>query len=130
MAIELQILLYAVALAFVQLAIFAIFANLNLGVRYTTGSRDKPPEGVSTITARLERAFKNHTETLPWFAIAVIVATTGEQLDQVTAAASWTYLVARIAYVPAYVSGIQYVRSAIWGVAMISIGTILLKALF
>ncbi|MEM8878548.1 MAG: MAPEG family protein [Pseudomonadota bacterium] len=126
---DLVALLCAVLLAAVQLALYAVPGNLDLGVKYTAGPRDEPPDGLSVTTKRIKRAYENHLETLPWFAIAVLVAHMTGQADGVTAAASWTYLAGRVMYIPLYVFGVPFLRSAVWAVATGAILTIVLRTL-
>jgi uncharacterized MAPEG superfamily protein len=127
---ELQVLLYAVLLAAVQLGLYAIPGNRELGIKYTAGPRDAAPDGLSVRTARIKRAYENHLETLPWFAIAVLVAHATGQGDGVTAFASWTYLTARVIYVPLYVFGVFMLRSVAWAIATGAILVIVLRTLF
>ncbi|MEM1345443.1 MAG: MAPEG family protein [Pseudomonadota bacterium] len=115
MVVELQVLGWAVLLAAAQLVSFAIPANLQLGADYTAGPRDEKRE-LSGIAARLQRAYLNHIEGLVLFGAAAVVVSYGYASTPQTEAAALTYLAARVAYVPAYVSGIPYLRSAIWAV--------------
>lgn len=128
MAIELQQVLYALLLALAHLAVFAVAANLELGVRYTTGPRDEPPD-LSKKCARLGRAYENYLETLPWFIAAVVVTHLAGKVDEVTIWAGWAYLGARVMYVPAYYSGVPLLRSIIWSVAAGAIFLIVIRAL-
>ena len=129
MATELQQLLYAVLLAVAYLGVYAVVANVQLGTRYTAGPRDKPPEGLSTSAQRMGRAYANYLESLPWFAIAVIVSHLSEKADAVTITAGWVYLAARLVYLPAYVIEIPFVRSAVWSIATFAILTIVIRLL-
>jgi len=127
---DLTVLLLAVLLAVIQLVLYAVPANLELERGYAAGPRDEPPRTPLSIrTRRIKRAFDNHVETLPWFAICVLVAHVTGRADAVTAAASWTYLAARIVYVPLYVFGVSIMRSLVWLVALLAIATILLRTL-
>ncbi|MGF1445398.1 MAG: MAPEG family protein [Pikeienuella sp.] len=130
MGVELQVLAWAVLLAGVQLVLFAVPANLELGVGYTAGPRDTaPPRPLSVRCARLQRAFANHIENLVLFAAGVLVVVAGGASSGVTEAAAVVYLVARIAYVPAYALGIPYLRSAIWAVGWLATLTLPLAGL-
>ena len=131
MTAELTVLLLAVLLAVIQLILYAVPANLELERGYAAGPRDDAPRTKLSIrTRRIKRAFDNHVETLPWFAIVVLVAHLSAKTDAITLWASWTYLVARIVYVPLYVFGVYMMRSLVWFVAFLAILTILLRALF
>ncbi len=129
MAVELQQVLYALILALAQLVVYAAVANLEVGPKYTAGPRDEHPRGMSKGCARLGRAFENYLETLPWFLAAVLVAHLANKVDEVTVMAGWTYLAARLAYVPAYYSGVPWVRSIIWFVALVAIFVIVFRIL-
>ena len=127
---ELTALALAGLLQVVQYAIFAVPANVELGVAYTSSPRDTPPpKPLSVLTARLQRAMNNHFEGLILFTLAVVVVTLGDQSTPTTQSAAWTYLGARILYVPAYAFGWRPWRSAIWGVGFLATLTLLIAAL-
>jgi uncharacterized MAPEG superfamily protein len=114
-------LVLAVLLAFVQLTLYAIRANLDHGPRYALSPRDRAPERPETLmTGRLRRAYENHLETLPLFAIAVLVAHVSGSASAITALASPVYLAARVIYIPCYVYGSR-LRSLVWSVAALAI---------
>jgi uncharacterized MAPEG superfamily protein len=127
---ELTALTLAGLLQMVQFVLFAVPANMELGTRYTSGPRDRPPERpLSTLTARLQRALNNHFEGLILFTLAVVVVTLGNQSTPVTQYAAWTYLAARILYIPAYALGWRPWRSAIWAVGFFATLTMIVAAL-
>jgi uncharacterized MAPEG superfamily protein len=114
---ELTALTLSALLQMVQFVLYALPANLELGTRYTMSPRDKPmPRPLSTLTGRLQRAMNNHFEGLILFAIAVAVVTLAGKTSAFTAACAWTFLAARILYVPAYALGLVPWRSVIWAV--------------
>ncbi len=116
-----MMLVLAVLLAFVQLTLYAIRANLEYGPDYTMSPRDTRPEHPgSVMTGRLHRAYENHLETLPLFAIAVLVAHVSGSASAITALASQVYLAARVIYIPCYVFGSR-LRSLVWSVAALAI---------
>ncbi len=127
---ELTTLALAGLLQVAQYAAFAIPANLELGTGYTSSARDRPPsKQLSDKTARLQRAMNNHFEALILFTLAVVVVTLGNQSSAVTQTAAYLYLIARIAYVPAYYLGLRPWRSAIWFVGFLSTLTMIIAAL-
>jgi len=84
------------------------------------GNRDNPPE-LSVIAGRLERAKNNMLEALPMFlALALLALVKGGDTSEATLGAT-IFLVARVVYVPAYVSGIPLLRSLIWLVGVASL---------
>lgn len=130
MTAELTALALAGLLQALQYALFAIPANRELGVGYTASARDRPPSRqLSVTTARLQRAMTNHFEALILFTLAVVVVTMGNQSTPITQAAAWTYLAARLLYVPAYAFGWRPWRSAIWAVGFLATLTMILAAL-
>ena len=124
-----MMLVLAVLLAFVQLTLYAIRANLEYGPDYTMSPRDTRPEHPgSVMTGRLHRAYENHLETLPLFAIVVLVAHVGGMSNWITALAAQIYLAARIVYIPCYLYGTR-LRSLVWSVAALMILVIALTTL-
>lgn len=127
---ELTALTLAALLQMAQFILYAIPANLELGTRYTGGSRDfAPDKPMSKRTARLGRALQNHFEGLILFGIAVTVVTVSDQSTPVTAACAWLYLLARVVYIPAYAYGLNPWRSVIWAVGWFATAVMLIAAL-
>ncbi|SFG45674.1 MAPEG family protein [Palleronia marisminoris] len=133
---ELVVLTLAGLVQVVQLALYAVPANLELGVGKTLSPRDperltKPlMEQVSTRTGRLARAYQNHNEGLLLFAIAALIIAVADESSWFTAACAWVYLIARIVYVPAYANGWVPGRSILFGIGWLSTVLMLLAALF
>ena len=130
MTAELTALALAGLLQVAQYAAFAIPANIELGVAYTSSPRDTPPpRPLSTLTGRMQRGMNNHFEGLILFTLAVVVVTLGNQSTETTQTAAWTYLAARVLYIPAYAAGLRPWRSAIWGVGLLATVIMLIAAL-
>jgi uncharacterized MAPEG superfamily protein len=130
MTSELTALALAGLLQAAQFALFAIPANMQLGTGYTSSPRDRPPSRqLSIVAARLQRALNNHFEGLVLFTLAVLVVTLGNQSTAVTQYAAYTYLAARVLYVPAYAFGLRPWRSAIWAVGFFATLTMIVAAL-
>lgn len=129
MTVELTMLGYAALLAVVQLFLVVLPATVQLGLPYLAGPRDEG-RALSGQGARLLRAFQNMMETLPLFAIAVLVAHISGQTNGTTALAAQVYVVARLVYVPVYFFGIPWLRTGVWAIAFLSIIIILLQVLF
>ena len=132
MTTELYVLVLAGLLQVVQYALFAIPANLELGVARTLSPRDAPidlAQECSPTTARLGRALQNHFEALVLFTLAVVAVTLSGKSSAFTELCAHAYLVARIAYVPAYAAGAVPWRSAIWAVGFLATIAMLIAAL-
>jgi uncharacterized MAPEG superfamily protein len=127
---ELTALALAALLQVAQFALFAVPANRELGVGYTSSARDRPPSTpLSPLTGRLQRAMNNHFEGLILFTIAVVVVTLGGQASAFTAACGWVYLGARVLYIPAYAFGWRPGRSLIWFAGFLATVAMLVAAL-
>ena len=127
---ELTALALAGLLQALQFVVFAVPANLELTPAWTSSPRDTPPpRPLSKTTARMQRAHTNHFEGLILFTLAVVVVTLGQQANPFTDACAYTYLAARVAYVPAYVLGLSPWRSAIWFIGFCATVAMILSAL-
>jgi uncharacterized MAPEG superfamily protein len=135
MSAELTALTLAALLQVVQFGLMAVPANLELGVGKTASPRDRDRLGgsvedlLSTRTARLYRALNNHFEGLILFSIACIVVTLGDKSTTFTGACAYAYLIARVAYIPAYAFGLSPWRSYIWFVGFGATTCMLVAAL-
>jgi uncharacterized MAPEG superfamily protein len=84
------------------------------------GNRDKLPQ-MSAVAGRLDRAKNNMLEILPLFlGLALMALVKGRDTHEVTRAAL-VFLIARVVYVPAYVSGIPMLRSLVWLLGIVSL---------
>ena len=112
--------LTTIILAVLALTMAQIFlqetSRYGFDLRAIVGNRDNPPD-MSIVAARLDRAKNNMLEALPFFlGLALLALAKGVETRQVVYGAA-TFLIARIAYVPAYVSGVPMLRSAVWLIA-------------
>jgi uncharacterized MAPEG superfamily protein len=84
-------------------------------IAYLRGNRDdEPPHTLHS--ARMARALRNMFEALPVFLpLALLAEITGATTGW-TLTGAMVFFFARLAYVPAYGSGVALLRSASWGV--------------
>ena len=125
---ELTALALAGLLQMAQFCAYSITANRQVGPRVAMGPRDTPVQLTGTA-GRLQRAMNNHFEGLILFTLGVVVVTLSGRSGPLTAACAWTYLAARLAYVPAYVLGLAPWRSLIWLLGFLATAVILLSSL-
>jgi uncharacterized MAPEG superfamily protein len=125
MTTELILLAWTVVLALAHIALAAAFRNQETGMAYNMSARDEPAPPMRPITARLYRAQANLFETLPLFAVAVLVAHAGGREGQLTLLGCQIYLAARVVYLPLYAAGIPVLRSLAWGAAIAGLVMIL-----
>jgi uncharacterized MAPEG superfamily protein len=133
---ELTVLALAALLQGLQFSAVSLIANLEIGPGKTLSPRDpqrlgKPLMDHGSVGAgRLFRAMNNHFEALILFTIAVVVISLGDKGTGFSAICAWTYLGARILYVPAYYFGWVPWRSLIWFVGFLSTMLMIISALF
>lgn len=121
MTTELTLLAWTLVLAIVQILLPATSRTQETGLAYNAGARDRPGPPVGTVTGRLQRAQNNLFETLPLFAIAILVAHSAGREGTLTLIGAWLYLIARVAYVPLYAMGIPVIRSIVWGASLLGL---------
>jgi uncharacterized MAPEG superfamily protein len=127
---ELTALTLAALLQVVQYILYAVPANLELGTGYTMSARDREPsKPLSDRTARLGRAMDNHFEGLILFTIACVVITLAGKSFWFTTICAFTYLGARLLYIPAYALGWRPWRSYIWAIGFLATLLMLIAAL-
>ncbi|MFC5436866.1 MAPEG family protein [Rhodanobacter umsongensis] len=100
-------------------------SRFGFNVSGIVGNRDNPPE-LSVVAGRLDRAKNNLSESLPIFVALALLALIkdGDMGKEVPAAL--VFFIARLLYVPAYVSGIPMLRSLIW---LVGVGSLVMMAL-
>lgn len=120
MSIELKMLIFSIFLLLIQLVLQTAGSIIQNGIANAAGARDDEP-GTAGYVGRFERAFYNMLETFPVFAALVLIIQTTESWTTTTALGAQLYFWGRVLYVPAYVSGIPFIRTIIWSVAMVGI---------
>lgn len=128
MTAELTYLTLATLWLAVHFCAYAWAAGRQVGFDYTMGPRDQNRQ-LSGKPARLQRALNNHFEALILFAIATMVITYSDQATTTTGALALLFLIARIAYLPAYYWGLTPWRTLIWLLGFASTFLILILAL-
>ena len=74
----------------------------------------------------MRRAFANYLETLPAALAVLIAAELSGRANELTSYGGWIWFCSRVAYLPAYASGLRWLRSIVWGVATIAIAAMAL----
>jgi uncharacterized MAPEG superfamily protein len=117
MSIELKMLLFTVALFFVQLIAQVVAETIQHGIGYAVSARDdwQSPAG---IAGRIERSYFNLLETMPAFAALVLIVLVTGNANESTALGAQIYFWGRVLYVPAYIAGIPYLRTLIWLISL------------
>ncbi len=124
MTADLWALAAALVLASLQLTISSVLTLRQLGGAWVAGARDQPRE-VSGLSGRFVRAHRNLLEILPQFAAALFLVHASHTNGFLSIAGAWTFVVARIVYVPAYAFAPPGVRPLCWMAAQFGIFAIL-----
>ena len=123
---ELTILLWAVALTFIQLIISILGATQQLGLSALAGNRENmvPTSG---WVGRAQRAHVNMLENLVLFAILVIVAGLIGVSNDLTILGSQLFIWGRLAYAVIYILGIPWLRTAVFLISILGMILIFLQ---
>ena len=119
--IEIILLGCAVALVLVQIVMQASAGVLANGLAYAMGAQDEGKTAGNVYAGRITRALRNMLETFPLFAACALGVVLTGHANATTALGAQLYIWARLIYVPVYVFGIPYVRTAVWAVSVVGI---------
>lgn len=126
---DLWALLCTFFLAIVQIGLASILTLRQLGAQWVLSPRDEPME-THGYTGRAVRAHRNLLEIFPQFVAALFIVHAAEADSWLTAAGAWTFLMGRIAYVPAYIFGPTGLRPICWQIGQMGIVIILADIFF
>jgi uncharacterized MAPEG superfamily protein len=118
---ELTCLELSVLLWLAHVVTQAVTARGEFGDAYLFSPRDKqlPTKGVAC--GRAARALANYIDNLvPFVALALALIVT-ERVGGAGTVGATIWILARVLYLPAYLMGITYVRTALWGIALVGL---------
>lgn len=128
MTTELTLLGWTLVLALLQIALASTLRTLETGIAFNVSARDGEAPPPRPLTARLQRAQANLFETLPLFAVAVLIAHVAGRNSSETVLACQLYLGARVLYVPLYAAGVPVLRTLVWAASIVGL-VMLVKAI-
>ncbi|MEX0954302.1 MAG: MAPEG family protein [Rhizobiaceae bacterium] len=129
LSVEMAYLALSVLLLLVHLSVQSFTYKAQVGNRYTVGARDDdlPPTGMA---GRAARAYRNFLETFPAFAaLALAIEVTGSH-DGYAGLGAALYFWCRVAYLPAYMAGLVWVRTLIWNASAVGLVIMLWRLAF
>jgi uncharacterized MAPEG superfamily protein len=126
MSVEMDLLVWAAALTFVQTLIAAAGANLQVGLPALAGNRENLPQ-IGGWAGRARRAHRNMLESLILFAILVLVAQIAGKTNAITGLGAQLFFWARVVYLLVYLVGVPWVRTGIWLISVIGLVLIFLQ---
>lgn len=118
MTVELKMLAWSVLLGLVYVFTAAGLITRQRGLKWNAGNREGDPKPLTGVAARAARANANFLETFAFFAAAAVAVVIAKQNTPHTALGSEVYFWARAAYLPIYLIGIPYLRTAVWAVSL------------
>jgi uncharacterized MAPEG superfamily protein len=118
MTIELQLLGWSIVMGLVYVFVAVGLATAQRGLKWNTSNRDGDAQPLTGFAARAGRANRNFLETFTFFAAATLAVVVLHRNTDHTALAVQLYFWARVAYLPIYVIGIPYLRTAVWIVSL------------
>lgn len=120
MSFELQMVAGSVAILFALLVFQGTLVPLNQGFGWGLGSRDSKQE-YTDMQGRASRTVANHIEGMLLFVPLILVVELASLSSQLTVYGAGIYLVSRLAFAPLYLLGVPYLRSLVWGIALLGI---------
>jgi uncharacterized MAPEG superfamily protein len=120
MTIELKLLVWSAALAFIQMLVAVAGAFLQVGLPRLAGNREDMAE-FPGWAGRAERAHLNMLQNLVLFAILVLAAQVAGKLNPTTALGAQLFFWGRLAYAVIYLAGWPWIRTAVWGLSVIGL---------
>lgn len=120
---------FSVVLLFVHIFLQGRLATRERGLDWNAGPRDGETKPLGPKAGRAERALRNYLETWPAFiALALGLAVTARS-GGVAAFGAWLWFFGRLAYLPLYLYGITYVRSAAYVASCVGLFLMLIRFL-
>ena len=130
MTTELTVLALGAVLLLVHIMLAIRLKTQQYGVEWNMGARDEALPPLNPVAARLERARDNFAETFPIAIVALLGIYVAGKASAISEAASITWLVARVVYLPLYWAGAPKVRTLVWGIGLLALVTLLGVLLF
>jgi uncharacterized MAPEG superfamily protein len=128
MSLDFQMLVWSIALAFIQMVVAVSGCVLEVGLPKLAGNRD----GLSPMSGwvgRAQRAHLNMLENLVLFAPLVLIADIASRNNAATGLGAQIFFWARLVYAVVYIIGIPWLRTTIWGISVAGMVMIFMQLL-
>ena len=119
-SVELNLLVWSVALCVLQMLIHVITAQGAVGLKPLIGNREGFPE-LKGIAGRALRAHGNMVANLVLFASLVLVVALTGKANAMTALGAELFFWGRLVYAVVYLIGIPWVRTIFWGISIVGL---------
>jgi uncharacterized MAPEG superfamily protein len=128
MSLELTMLVWSIALTFVQMVIAASAAALQIGVPRKTGNGDDAGE-VTGWVARARRAHLDMLANMVLFAPLILITEVAARDNRMTEIGAQMFFWTRLAYATVYIVGVPRLRTAVWSASAVALVLIFLQLL-
>lgn len=125
---EVTILALLGLLQLLQLVLYSVLANMQVGTAYALSPRDEPRR-LTGAAARVQRLCANGFEALILYGAAMAAVVLAGKSSPVTEICAHVFWISRLLYLPAYVGGWVPWRSVIWGVGFGALAVMFAAAL-
>jgi uncharacterized MAPEG superfamily protein len=115
---DLKILVWVVALTFIEVVVAALAAQGQVGLPALAGNRDGM-RALDGFAGRARRAHLNMLESLPLFIALILIAQIAGKADATTLLGAQLFFWGRVAHWLIYLAGIPWLRTAAWAVSVI-----------
>jgi uncharacterized MAPEG superfamily protein len=115
---DLKILVWVIALTFIQVVVAALAAQGQVGLPTLAGNRDGM-RALDGFAGRARRAHLNMLESLPLFIALILIAQIAGKADATTLLGAQLFFWGRVAHWLIYLAGIPWLRTAAWAVSVI-----------
>ncbi len=120
MSLELTLLVWSVALAFVQMLVALSGAILEFGLPDFAGNRASLPQATGWA-GRAQRAHHNMVENLVLFAVLILVTEITNKNNAMTGLGAQLFFWARVIYAVIYVIGLPWLRTGVWVISVVGL---------
>ena len=120
MSMEMKLLIWSAALAFIQMLIAVTGAFLQVGLPKLAGNREDMP-AITGWAGRADRAYRNMMHALLWFAVLVLALQIAGKPDATTTLGAQLFFWGRVAYAAVYLVGVPWVRTGVWAVSIVGL---------
>jgi uncharacterized MAPEG superfamily protein len=121
MTTELTVLAWGAVLLLVHIILAVLYKTRQYGTKWNVGARDEALPPVELVVGRLERARENFLETFPIAIVAMLAIALTDRSSALTQVAAWTWLGARVIYLPLYWAGVPVIRTLVFCVGMLAL---------
>ena len=117
---DLKILIWVVALTFVEVVAAALASMGQVGLPILAGNREGMPL-LTGLAGRARRAHLNMLESLPLFIGLVLAAHIAGKVNDTVMLGCQLFFWGRVAHWLLYLAGIPWVRTAAWAVSVVGL---------